>query len=56
MNDINTCNNWYALFVMTGKEDILKERLQYRLRDKNLRVIVPKRRLREKKTVYGNIS
>jgi transcriptional antiterminator NusG len=34
---------------MTGKEDKLKGRLEYRLRDKNLRVVVPKRRLRERK-------
>lgn len=48
-------NKWYALFVMTGEEDKVKERLQYKLGNSNLKVIVPKRRLKEKKTVFGNI-
>lgn len=42
-------NNWYALFVITGEEDNVKERLLYRLRDKNLKIVVPKRRLRERR-------
>jgi transcription termination/antitermination protein NusG len=42
-------NKWYVLFVMTGKEDKVKERLQYRLKNKSLKVIVPKRRLRERR-------
>ena len=42
------CENWYALFVTTGQEDNVKERVLYRFKD-NLRVIVPKRSLRERK-------
>lgn len=41
--------NWHALFVETGEEDKVKERLLYRFRDNNLRIIVPKRKLRERK-------
>ncbi|HHV59345.1 MAG TPA: antiterminator LoaP [Clostridiaceae bacterium] len=41
-------NNWYALFVITGEEEKVKERILYRFRDE-LRVLVPKRRLRERK-------
>ncbi len=40
---------WYALFVMTGEEDNVKERILYRLKDKDLNVIVPKRLLRERR-------
>lgn len=40
--------NWYALFVLTGEEDKVKERLLYRFQDK-FRIIVPKRKLRERK-------
>jgi transcriptional antiterminator NusG len=43
-----TNNNWYALFAITGEEDKVKERLEYRLRDRNLRVIVPKRKIKER--------
>ena len=41
-------NNWYALFVMTGQEDKVKERLLYKFNDR-LRILVPKRKLRERK-------
>lgn len=41
-------DNWYALFVLTGEEDNVKERLLYRFQDK-FRIIVPKRKLRERK-------
>lgn len=40
--------NWYAIFVLTGEEDNVKERLQYRFGDK-YRITVPKRKLRERK-------
>jgi transcriptional antiterminator NusG len=42
-------SEWYALFVMTGEEDRVKERLLFRLKDKGIRVVVPKRRMRERK-------
>ncbi len=41
-------DNWYALFVLTGEEENVKERLKYRFRDE-LRILVPKRKLRERK-------
>lgn len=41
--------NWYALFVVTGDEDKVKERLVYKLKQSDLKVVVPKRRLRERK-------
>lgn len=40
---------WYALFVLTGDEDKVKERLEYRFAHSKLNFIVPKRKLRERK-------
>lgn len=40
---------WYALFVESGEEDHVKERLQYKLSNTSLRVLVPKRKMRERK-------
>ena len=40
---------WYALFVLTGEEDKVKERLEYRFRDSKLLFILPRRKLREKR-------
>jgi len=40
--------DWYAVFTITGQEDKVKERLQYRFEDR-FRVIVPKRKLKERK-------
>ncbi|MDF2524682.1 MAG: hypothetical protein K0R31_2323 [Clostridiales bacterium] len=42
-------NKWYALFVETGEEDRVKERLNYKLKDSDLVVISPKRLLRERR-------
>lgn len=43
-------NPWYALFVITGEEERVKERLQFKLRENNnLRIVVPKRKLRERR-------
>ncbi len=39
---------WYALFVVTGEEDKVKERIHLRIRDE-LKALVPKRRMRERK-------
>lgn len=50
--DLNLANkfasDWYAAFVETGKEDNVRERLEYRFQDR-LDFYVPKRRLRERK-------
>jgi transcriptional antiterminator NusG len=40
--------NWYAVFVKTGEEDNVKERLQYKLKT-SFNLFVPKRKLRERK-------
>lgn len=40
--------NWYGLFVVTGDEDKVKERLKYRLPD-DYNILVPKRKIRERK-------
>ena len=40
--------DWYALFVVTGEEERVKERLIYRFQDQ-FRIMVPKRKLRERK-------
>ena len=49
MPGVSTFNKWYALFVVTGDEDNVKERLQFRLNDSNIRILVPKRRMKERK-------
>ncbi len=41
-------DNWYVLFVLTGEEDKVKERLRYRLSD-GYGLYVPKRKIRERK-------
>lgn len=41
--------NWYALFVKTGEEDNVKDRLMFRIGDRGIRVVVPKRCIRERK-------
>jgi transcriptional antiterminator NusG len=40
---------WYALFVLTGKEEKVKEKLEYRFRDSQLKFVVPRRKLLERK-------
>ncbi|QNU66630.1 antiterminator LoaP [Ruminiclostridium herbifermentans] len=39
---------WYAVFVTTGEEDKVKERIHFRMYDE-LKALVPKRRMRERK-------
>ncbi|HOQ08436.1 MAG: antiterminator LoaP [Bacillota bacterium] len=48
MEHIHPENEWYALFVLTGQEEKVKERIMYRFEDR-IRVVVPKRILRERK-------
>lgn len=47
-NHENPEDNWYAVFVVTGEEEKVRERIKYRFKDR-LNVIVPKRKLRERK-------
>jgi transcription termination/antitermination protein NusG len=48
LNLSSNYENWYALFVMTGEEENVKLRLKYRFGD-GMKVLVPRRRLRERK-------
>jgi transcriptional antiterminator NusG len=41
-------DEWHGLFVMTGSEDRVKERVKYRLKE-GYRVVVPKRKLKIRK-------
>lgn len=41
-------NSWYALFTVTGEEEKVKERLQFRFKDR-FQTLIPRRRLRERK-------
>lgn len=43
-----TEDKWYALFVTTGEEDRVKERIHFRMKDE-LKALVPKRKMRERK-------
>jgi transcription termination/antitermination protein NusG len=49
MKEANVVNKWHALFVVTGDEDKVKERLQFRFKNSDLRILVPKRKLKERK-------
>ncbi|MGI6123849.1 MAG: antiterminator LoaP, partial [Acetivibrionales bacterium] len=42
-------SKWYALFVKTGEEENIKKRLVYRIGDRDIKVVVPKRCMRERK-------
>lgn len=48
-------NHWYGIFVETGDEDRVKERLKYRLTD-DFTVVVPKRKLRIRRNGTWNIE
>ncbi|HEX2947234.1 MAG TPA: antiterminator LoaP [Clostridia bacterium] len=41
-------DEWHSIFVVTGEEDRVKERIKYRLQD-DFTVVVPKRKLRLRK-------
>lgn len=43
-----TKEKWYVLFVKTGEEDKVKERIYFRMKDE-LKALVPKRKMRERK-------
>lgn len=49
MDNGNEETKWYALFVLTGKEEKIKDKLIQRLKDSHLKFIVPKRKLLERK-------
>lgn len=48
MHNNTRLDNWYAIFVYTGEEDNVKERLKFRLGEE-LRLVIPKRLLQERK-------
>lgn len=45
---MNANEKWYALFVITGEEDKVRDRIHFRLKD-DIKALVPKRQLRERK-------
>lgn len=45
----DTCKNWHAIHVITGQEDKVKQRIEYSFHD-TFRVVVPKRKLRERRS------
>jgi transcriptional antiterminator NusG len=49
MEDIGKGGKWYALFVVTGKEEKVRERILSKLKDKSIQVIIPQRHIRLKK-------
>lgn len=48
MPDSLSMDEWHCIFVVTGEEDKVRDRIKYRLQD-NLTVVVPKRKLRLRK-------
>jgi Transcription antiterminator len=48
MDDYSLLDDWYVLFVKTGQEDKVKERLIYRFKEE-IKVLVPKRKLKERR-------
>jgi transcription termination/antitermination protein NusG len=55
MEAIRQYDNWYALFVLTGQEEKVRQRLNYRFSNE-FNLLVPKRHLRERKNgVWRNI-
>ena len=48
MNSMDQQHDWHAVFVVTGDEDNVKERLKYRFGDQ-YGFLVPRRKLRERK-------
>lgn len=49
MGHLRDSGKWYALFVLTGQEEKVKERLEYRFKESDLEFIIPKRKLMERK-------
>ncbi len=44
----DNCQNWHALFVATGQEEVVKEALEEAFGDE-VKLVVPKREIRERK-------
>ena len=44
---------WHAIFVMTGNEQTVKDKIAYTFRNTNILPIVPKRRIYERKMVWN---
>jgi transcriptional antiterminator NusG len=45
---------WHAIFVMTGNEQTVKDKIAYTFRNTNILPIVPKRRIHERKNGVWN--
>jgi transcriptional antiterminator NusG len=47
--DIDETQQWHAVFVMTGDEDSVRQRIAYAMREKAIEVVVPKRMIHERR-------
>lgn len=45
----NAAEKWQAVFVLTGHEEIVKEKIEYALQGTPIRAVVPKRYIRERR-------
>lgn len=45
----SAADKWQAVFVLTGHEDIVKEKIEYALQGTSIRAVVPKRCIRERR-------
>ncbi|SHJ41372.1 antiterminator LoaP [Thermoclostridium caenicola] len=49
IEDEDESQQWHAVFVLTGNEDPVKEKIEYALGNSGVRAVVPKRRIMERK-------
>lgn len=49
IEDEDESEQWHAVFVLTGNEDPVKEKIEYALGCSGIRAVVPKRRIMERK-------
>lgn len=49
IEDEDESEQWHAVFVLTGNEDPVKEKIEYALGCSGVRAVVPKRRIMERK-------
>lgn len=49
LEDENESQRWHAVFVKTGEEEPVKQKIEYALKETPIRAIVPKRSIMERK-------
>lgn len=50
LEDEDESEKWHAIFVRSGYEDPVKQKIEYALRDSGISAVVPKRSIMERKT------